>query len=381
MLMKWASISIGILGIIFTFKPFIRSANWFIRIGDFPRVQVLITLILSLFFLVPVFDFAGYFDTIFTVLVSLCIFYQIQTILPFTPVYRRQVQSARAEHEYETNISLLIFNVLMENENYDCALRMIERYDADIVLLAEPDENWARSLAPLEAKYPFRVSCPLDNRYGMILFSRLPLHDTELQFLIQDDIPSIHTKVKLPTGRDIALHGVHPRPPMIGENTRSTERDGELLLVGKAISKSNLPCIVAGDLNDVAWSRTTQLFKRVSGLLDPRVGRGFYNTFHAHYPFLRVPLDHVFHSHHFRLARLERVPEACGSDHFPVYAKLSLEKDAPVEQEKPVADLAEDKEALEVVAVALKENRYGKLPFRRLREKIKKLLKKISRRK
>jgi endonuclease/exonuclease/phosphatase (EEP) superfamily protein YafD len=379
--MKWASIIIGFLGIIFTFKPFIRSANWFIRIGDFPRVQILILLALSLALLAFVFDFDNYFDWGFAVLLSLCIFYQLQIIIPFTPFHRKQVQSARREHEYETNISLLIFNVLMENENYECAMRLILRCDADIVLLAEPDENWAKNLAPLEDKYPHTVFCPLDNRYGMMLFSRLPLHDTEVQFLIQDDIPSIHTQVRLPTGRDIALHGVHPRPPMPGENTRSLERDGELLLVGRAIRDSNLPCIVAGDLNDVAWSRTTQLFKRISGLLDPRIGRGFYNTFHAHHPLLRVPLDHVFHSPHFRLAKLERVNDSCGSDHFPVYVCLSLEPDATAIQANPVAGEEEHKEALEVVETALIENRYGKLPFRRLREKIKKLLKKVRRKK
>lgn len=269
----------------------------------------------------------------------------------------------------------------MENENYEDALQLILRYDSDIVLLAEPNETWAEHLAPLKEKYPHTVLCPLDNRYGMLLYSRLPLHDTELQFLIQDDIPSIHTQVQLPTGRDIALHGVHPRPPMIGENTRSTERDGELLLVGKAIRESNLPCIVAGDLNDVAWLRTTRLFKRVSGLLDPRVGRGFYNTFHAHYPFLRVPLDHVFHSPHFRLAQLERIDDSCGSDHFPVFIKLSLEPDATAIQAKPYADEEEKEEAHEVIGTALKDNRYRKLPFRRLREKIANLKQKISRKK
>jgi endonuclease/exonuclease/phosphatase (EEP) superfamily protein YafD len=379
--MKWASIIIGILGILFTFKPFIRSANWFIRIGDFPRVQISILLALSLGLLIPVFNFDNYFDWAFTVLICLCIFYQLQIIIPFTPLHRRQVQSARRGHEYETNISLLIFNVLMENENYDCALKMILRYDADIVLLAEPDAKWAENLAPLKEKYEYTVFCPLDNRYGMMLYSRLPLHDTELQFLIQADIPSIHTQVRLPTGRDIALHGVHPRPPMPGENTRSTERDGELLLVGKAIRESDLPCIVAGDLNDVAWSRTTQLFKRISGLLDPRVGRGFYNTFHAHYPFLRVPLDHVFHSPHFRLASLERVDDACGSDHFPVYICLSLEPDAPAIQANPVAKVEEAKEASEVIVEALKDNRFKRLPFRRVRQKIANLRDRISRKK
>ncbi len=377
--MKWASIIIGVLGIVLTVKPFFRHANWFIRLGDFPRLQVLIALLISLILLAFNFDYRNYFDDIFAISLIICVFYQIAAIFPFTFFHRKEVQSARKGNESDSNISLLIFNVLMENDKYADALQMIESYNSDIVLLAEPDENWAKNLAPLEEKYPHTVFCPLDNRYGMMLYSRLPLHDTELQFLIQDDIPSIHTQIRMPDGRDIALHGVHPRPPMPGENTRSTERDGELLLVGKAIRESNLPCIVAGDLNDVAWSRSTKLFKRVSGLLDPRVGRGFYNTFHAHYPFLRVPLDHVFHSHHFRLLKIERVNNACGSDHFPVFITLSFEKDATAEQPKPIADEAENEEAHEVIETALKDNRYGKIPFRRLREKINNLKQKISR--
>ncbi len=379
--MRWTAIIIGVLGIVLTVKPFFRSASWYIRIGDFPRLQILIFLLAALVLLTFGFDYRNIFDDIFALLLIVCVFYQLRIIVPFTVLHRKEVQSARAGEEYESNISLLIFNVLMENDRYADALRLIEKYDADIVLLAEPDENWARHLAPLEKKYPHTVLCPLDNRYGMLLYSRLPLHDTELQFLIQDDIPSIHTQVELPTGRSIALHGVHPRPPMPGENTRSTERDGELLLVGKAIRESNLPCIVAGDLNDVAWSRTTRLFKRVSGLLDPRIGRGFYNSFHAHYPFLRVPLDHVFHSPHFRFLHLERVKDSCGSDHFPVFIKLSLEPDATAIQAKPYADETEKEEAREIIGVALKDNRYGKLSFRRLREKIANLKQKISRKK
>lgn len=378
--MKWLAVIIGALGIVLTVKPFFRHANWFVRLGDFPRLQVLSLLAVALVLLAFIFDYRNVFDYVFAAGLIVCVFYQLTAILPFTIFYRKEVQFAKFPDDETTNLSLLIFNILMDNRQFERVLKIIETYDPDLILLAEPDDWWAGNLTPLQKNYPHLVARPLENKYGMMLFSRLPLHDTEVQFLIQDDIPSIHTQITLRSGASVALHGVHPRPPAPDEGGRSTERDGELMLVGKAVRETiGLPCVVAGDLNDSAWSRTTKLFKRVSGLLDPRVGRGFYNTFHADYKIFRVPLDHIFHSHHFRLIRLERIKDACGSDHFPVYVKLSLESDATAEQPKPLADADETKEAAEMIGTALKENRYGKLSFRRLREKIAKLKQKITR--
>ena len=85
--------------------------------------------------------------------------------------------------------------------------------------------------------------------------------------------------------------------------------------------------MVIGDLNDVAWSRTSRLFRRVGGMGDPRVGRGLYPTFNANIRLLRWPLDHLFVSPHFELMQIDLLPDI-GSDHFPIFFRLCLKDDA-----------------------------------------------------
>ncbi|MCY7376985.1 MAG: hypothetical protein LH472_13585 [Pyrinomonadaceae bacterium] len=63
---------------------------------------------------------------------------------------------------------------------------------------------------------------------------------------------------------------------------------------------------------------------------------------------IRFPLDHVFHSNHFRLADLERLPNI-GSDHFPIYIALTFEETAELTQAEPVATPEEEQEAVETI--------------------------------
>ena len=107
-------------------------------------------------------------------------------------------------------------------------------------------------------------------------------------------------------------------------------------------------CILADDLNDVAWSYTTKLFKRIGGLLDPRVGRGIINTFDTRSRLLRLPLDHVFATQHFLLVELRRLPDI-GSDHFPLLVVLDYDADASAAHEEIQPDGGDQKEADEAI--------------------------------
>src|SRR5687768_380562 len=122
-------------------------------------------------------------------------------------------------------------------------------------------------------------------------------------------------------GEVIDLYCVHPRPPALQQN--STERDLELLVVGREIKERGRPAILLGDLNDVAWSPTTLEFTHVGWLLDPRRGRGFFNTYPARLPGLRYPLDYIFCTSHFDIVSMQVLPKF-GSDHLPLIATIRL---------------------------------------------------------
>jgi endonuclease/exonuclease/phosphatase (EEP) superfamily protein YafD len=197
--------------------------------------------------------------------------------------------------------------------------------------------------------YKYKILQPQPDTYGMMLFSKLEIVHHDLRFLVEDNVPSITATIKTKNNQQFRLYCLHPKPPVPGESNESTERDAEILIIGKEAKTCSQPVIVAGDLNDVAWSYTTKLFLKVSELLDPRIGRGFYSTFHAKYPMFRWPLDHVFCSSHFYLSLLERMP-SIGSDHFPMLIEVLLmpdEIDENVEEEmeadKEDEELAEEK--------------------------------------
>ena len=302
--------------------PLFRHEHWIYRAFEFPRWQkfVLFSLLLLalLWYRTP-----GLTWWACTIAVTIMTLMLARMIHPFTRWGTKQVPDFPKTFARGHSLRLLIWNVWQDNHAWAPFFTHLERLQPDVVLLAETHPAWADRVSHLRERYPHGAEYLSDNTYGMLLLSRYPLESTQVAFLIEEGVPSLHAVLRLPQGTGIRLHCVHPKPPSPTENTHATERDGELLLVAKTASQETAPVIVMGDLNDVAWSYTTTLFQKMSGLLDPRRGRGFFNTFHARIPFMRVPLDHIFCSRDFNVVRMERLP-ACGSDHFPMFIELML---------------------------------------------------------
>ncbi|WP_373492745.1 endonuclease/exonuclease/phosphatase family protein [Aquiflexum sp.] len=309
--------------LIATGLPLINSAEWWIRIFDFPRIQIAVLTLLALILAYIYVDFKWAYKLPLLIVLAVSLVYQIQFVVVYTPLYNTQAKDSNKQSE-ENSLTLLVANVQMENEDKERFHALVKKYNPDILLINEPDQKWAASIEKLDGDYSNSIKYPLENTYGMMLLSKFPLTESAVNFLVKDDVPSIFTKITLPSGSVIDFYGVHPEPPKPGTDTY--ERDTELLIIGKKIRETNNPSIVAGDLNDVGWSSTSKLFRKYSELVDPREGRGLFNTYSVFVPLLRYPLDHIFYSKEFGLLTLEKL-EDIGSDHYPIYIGLNYEPD------------------------------------------------------
>ncbi|MDT0689999.1 endonuclease/exonuclease/phosphatase family protein [Salegentibacter sp. F188] len=297
---------------------------WYSKILDFPRLQYMITGIL----LFPVFLFLNKKWNLFSIIVGLGLIavITIQSIKIFPYFFGdKAVPDADEQIAKSSEIEIVIANVLITNTSYDEFLKIIQEKNPDIVLAMEVDENWIQNLQVLKEDYAYHIEYPLDNAYGMAMYSKFPL-ENQIKFLNQEDVPSFHTKFSLPGGEEFMFHGVHPVAPVPSSKYPDNKGEEEIALIkiGDLVAKDSLPSIVAGDYNDVSWSLTSRLFEESGGLKNVRIGRGVFNTFDSNSMIMRWPLDHYFVTEEFYLSEIERLPEF-GSDHFPLYVKLVLQ--------------------------------------------------------
>lgn len=348
MLMRWFRAALAALGgllLLVTALPLLQGNSWWVRVWDFPRVQVAALLVVVGVAAVAVFGVRRPAPAAFLAALLAATAHQAWWILPYTPLHA--VEAVHAERcEDASTLRLLTANVLVGNQRVGPLLEMVGRVDPDVLLLLETDAWWDRNLAPLKAGYPHVVARPREDGYGMHLFSKLRLVDPKVLYLIDGYVPSIETGLETRSGTVVALYGVHPAPPPLQDTAR---RDAELMIVALEVLRGDArPAIVMGDLNDVAWSATTRLFQKVGGLLDLRVGRGIFPTFHADRPLLRWPLDHVLFDRSFTLLEAEVMPDI-GSDHFPFFAALCRQPGVVAAQDGPDAEPEDLRRAEEAI--------------------------------
>jgi endonuclease/exonuclease/phosphatase (EEP) superfamily protein YafD len=321
-----------------TLLPLSHSPRWWVRATEIPRVQIVA--------LLAVCALAGLWlgtpTALAAALVALAgIVMQAAHILPYTPLVRPDMGAA-PQGVGADDVRFLALNVKMENDHHAGIADEIRRADADVVLLMETDRTWQEALAEVLSTYPTVLSRPLGNHYGMIFATRLAVGHAEMVHLTPDDTPTAFAEMRSPGGTLFRFVGLHPRPPVPGEDTEF--RDAQILYAARYARKGDTPVIAMGDFNAPAWSRVGRRFKQGGGFLDPRVGRGLVASFDARYRLLRFPIDQLYISGAVAMVDFAR-GDPVGSDHFPMNAHLRFDADLARRLNRPVQPLPDAEEA------------------------------------
>lgn len=221
-----------------TAAPLLPFQVWYVRVWEFPRVQIFVLTVVGVvlcgWLLGPLHGRA----LAAVVLLSLCALWQGLKILPYTPFWPVESKEVEVGMEGE-RVRVLISNVLLQNRNTVELKKLIEAETPDLLLLMEVDRWWLESLAPVTNDYSFRLEKPQDNMYGMALYSRLPLEEPQVRFLVNDETPSTRATVRLPSGNRFVFFGLHPEPPAPTGAFTSAKRDAELVVVAREVGSGH----------------------------------------------------------------------------------------------------------------------------------------------
>jgi endonuclease/exonuclease/phosphatase (EEP) superfamily protein YafD len=221
---------------------------------------------------------------------------------------------------------------------HDRTVEALLASDADIIGLIEATPRWRPALAPLLAKYPYRVDCfDRDPECLTMLLSKLPI-EQPIAGRVWKATPIVAGGVIRWNGRPITVLATHWFRPLLRSDRSpwgadDAERSAYLadgLPVGRQAGQAGLfakfldreapgDLIVMGDLNSAPWSRVQRAFRAKTGLDNQA---GWVTSWPSFLPWpLRLPIDHVLARGHLVVTDFSAGPEV-DSDHLPVVAEI-----------------------------------------------------------
>ncbi len=240
---------------------------------------------------------------------------------------RNVAREGAKQQQAMAEIKLLHMNLLWENSAYAQALALIEEYDPDVVSLQEYSPIWDMAISSkLKEKYPHNLLVPMEYGFGIALYSKLPIAESQSKKLAEGFCPpAIISTINASDNKRFKLVVVHGMPPFTPEYAKTrNEQFKEIAHFSTDNSTSDI--VVIGDFNCTPWTYRFKKLLRESNLIDSQYGFGVEPTWHRlSFPLslIRLPIDHCLVSKNIEV--LERqVGRSFGSDHYPVFVRLKM---------------------------------------------------------
>lgn len=222
----------------------------------------------------------------------------------------------------KTEMRALLINVLAANKQYHMVRDFIKKSNADFVVLLEVTDQWDKNLKELQADYPYFMSFPRNNNFGISFFSKQKPEKLEMPEFSDITLPAVLADF-IVDGKRLTLVGAHIMPPRFEGYLR--KRKAQFDGIASFVKSGKKNVIVLGDLNATPWSADFKKFMRKSGLKDSQNGFGAqpsWPAFSVLFPLL-IPIDHCLVSKNLSISD-RKIGGYVGSDHFPLTVDFSI---------------------------------------------------------
>ncbi len=219
-------------------------------------------------------------------------------------------------------LRLMSFNVFDQNQDADSVALRVRVEDPDVLTILEFSNHWAGIFEQFHDRYPYRVLEPRWHGFGIAVFSKYPLEETEVYALTKKttDNPCIATTIKF-GNQTLRIVGIHVLSPT--NIFRLRLRNKQLDELAQIMDRSDVPTIVMGDFNCTPWSPYLRDFLNKTGYRDSRQGFGYQPSWYAYSWLLLIPIDHAFVSNQVHIHD-RYICKAAGSDHLPLVVEASV---------------------------------------------------------
>ncbi|HEY9677131.1 MAG TPA: endonuclease/exonuclease/phosphatase family protein [Drouetiella sp.] len=209
-----------------------------------------------------------------------------------------------------------------KNRNFDGVTENVERFSPDVFVVSENTKMWSQYFERHLPDYKYKI---VENLHGGIaVYSKLPLENAHVRYFGEKMRPRVETVVKC-NGNKFFLIAAHPMIPKMMKM-----RNDEFKELAASAAQSDIPVILAGDLNCSPWSYYFSKLLDDGRLHDSERGFGIHGSWPAfvlkniaYMPC--IPIDHFLVSDGVTVLSRE-LGDRDGSDHLPVFMEVEIAK-------------------------------------------------------
>ena len=301
-------IAAGVVACAATLFGFLGRYWWFFDLFSHFRVQYVIgLLVLSVLLL-----FGRYRRTATAFLLFACM-----NLTQILPLYFGGSTCGAAE---SPSLRAMLINVNTVSGDPARVRDVVSAASPDILVLEEISSGWMSHLAWLTNSHPYSCTEPREDNFGIGVFSKHPLSETEITYIGKAGVPSVVVTVRIGNA-DLRIVATHPLPP--GNRDYSRWRNDQLDQLPDHV-RSTLPVLLLGDLNVTPWNYHFRQLLARTGLQDSAKGYGVQPTWPSFSPFLRIPIDHCLHSPEIAILD-RRIGDNVSSDHYPLIVDFVID--------------------------------------------------------